>query len=92
MEETHSLPSSSNNIPEPETLVEHSHDNNEDDSEIAPRRSKRQRIAKSVTDDFTIYVVDDTPTSILEAYASPNVEYWKDVVHSEMDSITSNGT
>ena len=92
MEETHSLPSSSNNIPELETLVEHSHDNNEDDSEIAPRRSKRQRIAKSVTDDFTIYLVDDTPTSILEAYASPNVEYWKDVVHSEMDSITANGT
>jgi hypothetical protein len=37
-----------------------------DDSE-APRRSKRQRVAKSFGDDFTVYLVDDTPTSIAEA-------------------------
>jgi hypothetical protein len=27
----------------------------------------------------------------MEAYASPDVDYWKDVVCSEMDSITANG-
>jgi hypothetical protein len=62
-----------------------------DDSE-APRRSKRQRVAKSFGNDFTMYFVDDTPTSIAEAYASPDVDDWKEVIHNEMDSILSNGT
>ena len=36
--------------------------------------------------------MDDTPTSISKTYASPDAEYWKDAVRSEMDSITANGT
>ena len=44
-----------------------------DDSE-APRRSKRQRVAKSFGDDFTVYLVDDTPTTIAEAQSSPDVD------------------
>uniref|UniRef100_I1QDQ4 Reverse transcriptase Ty1/copia-type domain-containing protein n=1 Tax=Oryza glaberrima TaxID=4538 RepID=I1QDQ4_ORYGL len=43
-------------------------------------------------DDFTVYLVDDTPKSILEAYASPDADYWKEAVRSEMDSIIANGT
>ena len=35
---------------------------------------------------------DDTPSSISEAYASPDADYWKDAVHREMDSIMANGT
>ena len=62
-----------------------------DDSE-APRRSKRQRVAKFFGDDFTAYLVDDTPTTIAEAYASPDAGDWKEAVQSEMDSILSNGT
>ena len=62
-----------------------------DDSE-APRRSKRQWVAKSFCDDFTVYLVDDTPTTIAEAYASPDADDWKEAVQSEMDSILSNGT
>jgi hypothetical protein len=61
------------------------------DSE-APRRSKRPRTAKSFGDDFTIYLMDDTPKTIVEAFASPDVDDWKEAVHSEMDSILSNGT
>jgi hypothetical protein len=45
----------------------------EDDNEV-PVRNKRQRIAKSFGDDFIMYLVDDTPTSIVEAYASPDVD------------------
>jgi hypothetical protein len=30
--------------------------------------------------------------TIEEAYSSPNTNYWKEVVRSEMDSIMSNGT
>jgi hypothetical protein len=41
------------------------------DSE-APRRSRRQRNAKSFVDDFTVYLVDDTYRTILETFASPN--------------------
>jgi phage terminase Nu1 subunit (DNA packaging protein) len=63
----------------------------EDDNEI-PVRNKRQRIAKSFGDDFIVYLVDDTPTSITEAYASPDADDWKEVVRSEMDSILSNET
>jgi hypothetical protein len=57
-----------------------------------PARNKRRRIAKSFGDDFIVYLVDDTPTSITEAYASPDADDWKEVVRSEMYSILSNGT
>ena len=36
--------------------------------------------------------MDDTPTSISEAYASSEADYWKDAVRNEMDSIMANGT
>jgi hypothetical protein len=62
-----------------------------DDSE-APRRSKKQRVAKSFGDDFTVYLVDDTSTSIAEAYASPNADDRKEAMHNEMDSTLSKGT
>ena len=68
---------SSEIIPEPvaptvtessEQPVECEEIHEKDDSE-APRRSKRQRVANSFDDDFTVYIVDDTPTTIAEAYA-----------------------
>ena len=63
----------------------------EDDNE-APRRSKRQKTAKSFGDNFIVYLVDDIPKTIDEAYSSPDADYWKEAVRSEMDSILSNGT
>ena len=36
--------------------------------------------------------MDDTPRTIEEAYSSPNADYWKEAVRSEMNSIMSNGT
>jgi predicted component of type VI protein secretion system len=39
-----------------------------------------------------VYLVDDTPTSITDAYASLDADDWKKVVRSEMDSILSNRT
>ncbi|KAK1692923.1 hypothetical protein QYE76_009620 [Lolium multiflorum] len=71
--------------------VEHFDNPVEDDNE-APKRSKRQRTAKSFGHDFIVYLVDDTPTSISEAYASRDADYWKEAVRSEMDSILANGT
>nr|ABA98024.2 retrotransposon protein, putative, Ty1-copia subclass [Oryza sativa Japonica Group] len=77
----------------PPEQTEHTNEHvTEQDNSEAPRRSKRQRTAKSFGDDFTVYLVDDTPKSISEAYASPDADYWKEAVRSEMDSIIANGT
>ncbi|KAK1642930.1 hypothetical protein QYE76_060735 [Lolium multiflorum] len=75
-------------IPESSTsneYFEQSHENvTEKDDNEAPKRSKRRRIEKSFGDYFIVYLVDDTPTSIAEAYASPDADNWKEVVHNEM--------
>jgi hypothetical protein len=65
---------------------------NEDNNMVAPRRSKRQRTEKSFSDDFIVYLVDDTPKTLAEAYASPDAERWKEIVHNEMESFLTNGT
>src|SRR5207237_10181144 len=89
------MPSSSSQdlstIPKPTVSMEH-YDNHVEDDNEAPRRSKRQKIEKSFGDDFIVYLVDDTPRTISEAYASPDADYWKEAVRSEMDSILANGT
>ncbi|WVZ74820.1 hypothetical protein U9M48_022948 [Paspalum notatum var. saurae] len=72
---------------EPTREINPKEDNNE-----APRKSKRQRVEKSFGNDFIVYLMDDTPTSISEAYASPDADNWKEAVQSELDSILSNGT
>jgi hypothetical protein len=63
-----------------------------EDNNEAPTRRKRQRTAKSFGNDFIVYLVDDTPTNISEALASPDADYWKEAIQSEMDSILANGT
>ena len=67
-------------------------ENPEEDDNEAPRRSKRQKTTKSFGDDFIVYLVDDTPKTIDDAYSSPDADYWNEAVRSEMDSIMSNGT
>jgi hypothetical protein len=64
----------------------------EEDNNIVARKSKRQRFAKSFGEDFIIYLMDDTPTTIVEAYSSLDTDLWKEAVQCEMDSILSNGT
>nr|CAE04807.2 OSJNBb0022P19.2 [Oryza sativa Japonica Group] len=66
--------------------------NPEEDNIVDTRKSKRQRVAKSFGDDYIVYLMDDTPRTIEEAYSSLDANYWKEAVRSEMDSIISNGT
>jgi hypothetical protein len=66
-------------------------DHEKDDNEVLVR-NKRRRIVKSFGDDFIVYLVDNTSTSIVEPYASPDAHDWKEAAHSEMDSLLSNGT
>ncbi|WVZ53546.1 hypothetical protein U9M48_004472 [Paspalum notatum var. saurae] len=48
------------------------------DDNVATRKSKRQRTAKSFGDDYIVYLVDDTPKTIEEAYSSPDADLWKE--------------
>jgi hypothetical protein len=36
--------------------------------------------------------VGDTPSTIKDAYSSPDADFWKEAIRSEMDSIMSNAT
>jgi hypothetical protein len=64
-----------------------------DDNNIdAHRRSKRQRVEKSFGGDFIAYLMDDTPKTLTEAYASLDAEHWKEAIQNEMESILINGT
>jgi hypothetical protein len=42
----------------------------EEDNNTVTRKSKRHRVVKSFGEDFIIYLVDDTLTTIAEAYFS----------------------
>jgi hypothetical protein len=84
-------------IPESHEPVIHTDDETleeipEEDNNIVARKSKRQRVVKSFGEDFIIYLVEDTPTTIAEAYFSLDADLWKEAVQSEMDSIMSNRT
>jgi hypothetical protein len=63
-----------------------------EDDNVSTRKIKRPRIAKSFGDDYIVYLVDDTPRTIEEAYSSPDADFWNEVIRSEMDSIMSNET
>jgi catalase (peroxidase I) len=52
-------------------------------------KSKRQRTAKSFSEEYIIYLMDDTPKTIEESYSSLDMDLWKEAVYSEMDSIMS---
>ena len=52
----------------------------EEDNNIVTRKSKRRRVAKSFGEDYIIYLLDDTPTTIAEAYLSIEANLWKEAV------------
>ncbi|KAK1643685.1 hypothetical protein QYE76_061490 [Lolium multiflorum] len=97
MKDMHSIARISTEIiPESSTFNEYfeqPHENvTEKDDNEAPIRSKRQRFVNFFGDDFIVYLVDDTPMFIAEAYASLDAEDWKEAIHNKMESILSNGT
>jgi hypothetical protein len=58
----------------------------------SPRRSKRPRTTKSFSDDFTVYLMNNTPKIIFEAFSFSDEDDCKEAVRSKMDSILSNET
>ena len=65
-------------IPEP-VVPSETPDVENNSEECVPRRSKRQRREKSFGNDFAVFLVDDEPRTLLEAFASPDAYYWKEV-------------
>jgi hypothetical protein len=67
-----------NTTPESVEFSEHDEhtleSNHEEIHSDAPRRSKRQRTAKSFGDDCTVYLIDDSPKTITEAFSSPDAD------------------
>ena len=59
------------------TQLEQNDEKSEDEHLVddAPRRSQRQKIAKSFGDNFIVYLVDDVPKTLPEAYVSHDAEY-----------------
>jgi hypothetical protein len=46
-----------------------------EDDNVSTRKSKRPMIAKSFGDDYIVYLVVDTPSSIEEAYSSHDAHF-----------------
>jgi hypothetical protein len=97
MKTTHNTSSDEPTIPHehfiPVEHTEESHIHNlVEDNNVSTRKSKRPRIVKSFGDDYIVYLMDDTPSTIEEAYSSPDADFWKEAIRSEMDSIMSNAT
>ncbi|GJZ63134.1 retrotransposon protein, putative, ty1-copia subclass, partial [Tanacetum coccineum] len=71
------------------------HDERQDqleEEEVEPRRSKRARTKKSFGPDFVSFMVENEPTSYREAITSSEGHQWKESIKSEIDSILQNHT
>lgn len=71
--------------------VEPENEGNENE-EIEPRRSKRQRKETNFGDDFYTYLIDNDPLTYKEAVTSRDAPFWKEAINSEIESIMSNHT
>ncbi|GJU47575.1 retrovirus-related pol polyprotein from transposon TNT 1-94 [Tanacetum coccineum] len=71
------------------------HDERQDqleEEEVEPRRSKRARTETSFGPDFVSFMVENEPTSYREAVTSSEGHQWKEAIKSEIDSIFQNHT
>jgi hypothetical protein len=97
MKATHDMSNDEPTIPHehfiPVKHTEESHIHNlVEDEYVSNRKSKIPRIVKSFGDDYIVYLVDGTPSTIEGAYSSHDADFWKEAIRSEMDSIMSNAT
>ena len=74
-----------------ETINGNSQDQNKD-SEVEPRRSKKVRIGKSFSPDFLTYMLKGEPQTYKEVVNSTEGLMWKEAIRNEIDSILQNHT
>ncbi|GJZ72824.1 retrotransposon protein, putative, ty1-copia subclass [Tanacetum coccineum] len=72
-------------------LEDERQDQNEEE-EVEPRRSKRARNEKSIGPDFVSFMVKNEPTSYREAVTSSEGHQWREAIKSEIESILQNHT
>ncbi|GKB54981.1 retrovirus-related pol polyprotein from transposon TNT 1-94 [Tanacetum coccineum] len=63
-----------------------------EEEEVEPRRSKRARNEKSFGPDFVSFMVENKPTSYREAVTSSEGQQWREAIKSEIESILQNHT
>ena len=74
-------------------VLETINENNQDqDGEVDPRRSKRARTEKSFGPDFLTYVLEREPWTFKEVVNSIEGLMWKKAIKSKTDSILHNHT
>jgi len=74
-----------------ETLEQSTNNNNDVMCEVL-RKSKRQRKETSFGDDFYTYLVENDPTSFLEATSFPVAKLWDKAIRTKIESIQKNNT
>nr|GEZ00526.1 retrotransposon-related protein [Tanacetum cinerariifolium] len=70
----------------------HERQDQTEEEEVEPRRSKKARNEKSFGPDFVSFMVENEPTSYREALTSSEGNQWKEAIKSEIDSILQNNT
>ena len=73
------------------TINENSQDENYN-SEVEPRCSKRARVEKSFGPDFLTYMLEGEPRTYKEVVNSTEGLMWKEAINSEIESILHNHT
>ncbi|GJZ86357.1 retrotransposon protein, putative, ty1-copia subclass [Tanacetum coccineum] len=63
-----------------------------EEEEVEPRRSKRARKEKSFGPDFVSFMVENEPTSYRDAVTSSEGQQWREAIKSEIESILQNHT
>ncbi|GJT33760.1 retrotransposon protein, putative, ty1-copia subclass [Tanacetum coccineum] len=63
-----------------------------EEEEVEPRRSKKARNEKLFGPDFVSFMVKNEPTSYREAVTSSKGQQWREAIKSEIDSILQNHT
>jgi transposase InsO family protein len=59
---------------------------------LNPRRSTRARVTKDFGPDYVVFLLDEEPKTIKEAFYRTDSSLWKEAVQSEIDSIMQNHT
>jgi hypothetical protein len=71
-------------------VIRNSESNKEIETEL--RRSKRVRVAKDYGPDFSVYSLEEDPTSLQEALSSMDADLWQEAINDEMESLETNRT
>ena len=64
----------------------------QENSQIQPKRSKRARVEKDFGPDYYLYNVEEIPHTVQEVLSSPDAIFWREAVNDEIESLLSNKT